>query len=44
MHLLELNNQIRKGVEKAGLIGQQFNTIGVRLVEFESGRIRMLMG
>ena len=30
MHLLELNNKIRQGVEKAGLIGMQFNTIGVR--------------
>lgn len=30
MHLMQLNNEIKKGVEKAGLIGYQFNTIGVR--------------
>ena len=30
MHLMDLNNKIRQGVEKAGLIGMQFNTIGVR--------------
>ena len=29
MHLLDLNNQVRKGVEQSGLIGCQFNTIGV---------------
>ncbi|KAA8907358.1 dihydroxy-acid/6-phosphogluconate dehydratase [Sphaerosporella brunnea] len=29
MHLLDLNNKIKEGVEKAGLIGMQFNTIGV---------------
>ena len=29
MHLLDLNNQVRKGVEESGLIGYQFNTIGV---------------
>ena len=29
MHLLELNNKVREGVEKAGLLGMQFNTIGV---------------
>ena len=29
MHLLELNHQIKAGVEQAGLIGYQFNTIGV---------------
>ncbi|OJJ01668.1 hypothetical protein ASPVEDRAFT_52577 [Aspergillus versicolor CBS 583.65] len=29
MHLLDLNNRIREGVQKAGLIGYQFNTIGV---------------
>lgn len=29
MHLLDLNNMIREGVQKAGLIGYQFNTIGV---------------
>ncbi|KAF8475756.1 dihydroxy-acid/6-phosphogluconate dehydratase [Kalaharituber pfeilii] len=29
MHLLDLGNKIKEGVEKAGLIGYQFNTIGV---------------
>ena len=29
MHLLDLNNRVREGVEKAGLIGYQFNTVGV---------------
>jgi dihydroxy-acid dehydratase len=29
MHLLDLNNLVRKGVEKSGLVGCQFNTIGV---------------
>ncbi|KAI5796378.1 dihydroxy-acid/6-phosphogluconate dehydratase [Peziza echinospora] len=29
MHLMELNNMVREGVRKAGLIGYQFNTIGV---------------
>ena len=29
MHLLDLNNQVKKGVEQSGLIGYQFNTIGV---------------
>ena len=29
MHLLELNNKIKEGVDKAGLMGMQFNTIGV---------------
>jgi len=29
MHLLDLNHRVRAGVEKAGLIGYQFNTIGV---------------
>jgi dihydroxy-acid dehydratase len=29
MHLLDLNNRIKEGVEKAGLIGYQFNTVGV---------------
>ncbi|KAL4803461.1 dihydroxy-acid/6-phosphogluconate dehydratase [Aspergillus unguis] len=29
MHLLDLNNRIREGVQKAGLIGYQFNTVGV---------------
>lgn len=29
MHLLELNNKVREGVQRAGLVGMQFNTIGV---------------
>ncbi|EAS34468.3 dihydroxy-acid dehydratase [Coccidioides immitis RS] len=29
MHLLDLSNIVREGVQKAGLIGYQFNTIGV---------------
>lgn len=29
MHLMDLNNRVKKGVEAAGLIGYQFNTIGV---------------
>ena len=29
MHLLDLNHRIREGVEKAGLLGFQFNTVGV---------------
>ena len=29
MHLLELNKQVKKSVEQSGLIGYQFNTIGV---------------
>ncbi|RKF63574.1 putative dihydroxy-acid dehydratase, mitochondrial [Erysiphe neolycopersici] len=29
MHLLDLSNRVKKGVELAGLIGYQFNTIGV---------------
>jgi dihydroxy-acid dehydratase len=29
MHLLELSHRVRKGVEMSGMIGQQFNTIGV---------------
>ncbi|EEP81365.1 dihydroxy-acid dehydratase [Uncinocarpus reesii 1704] len=29
MHLLDLSNVVREGVQKAGLIGYQFNTIGV---------------
>ena len=32
MHLMDLNNKIKEGVEKAGLIGYQFNTVGVRWV------------
>jgi dihydroxy-acid dehydratase len=29
MHLLELNNKVKEGVQRAGLVGMQFNTIGV---------------
>ncbi|KAM5447288.1 dihydroxy-acid dehydratase ilv3 [Microsporum audouinii] len=29
MHLLDLSNRVRAGVQKSGLIGFQFNTIGV---------------
>jgi dihydroxy-acid dehydratase len=29
MHLLDLNNRVKEGVERQGLIGYQFNTIGV---------------
>ncbi len=29
MHLLDLNHRVKEGVERAGLIGYQFNTIGV---------------
>ncbi|KAE8356380.1 dihydroxy-acid/6-phosphogluconate dehydratase [Aspergillus coremiiformis] len=29
MHLLDLNHRVKQGVEKAGLIGMQFNTVGV---------------
>lgn len=29
MHLMDLNHKIKEGVEKSGLIGYQFNTIGV---------------
>ncbi|OJJ47304.1 hypothetical protein ASPZODRAFT_132296 [Penicilliopsis zonata CBS 506.65] len=29
MHLLALNNKVREGVQRAGLVGFQFNTIGV---------------
>jgi dihydroxy-acid dehydratase len=29
MHLMDLNHRVKKGVEEAGLIGYQFNTIGV---------------
>jgi dihydroxy-acid dehydratase len=35
MHLLELNNLIKEGVEKAGLVGMQFNTIGVRYANMQ---------
>lgn len=30
MHLLDLNHKVLEGVRKAGLVGYQFNTIGVR--------------
>ncbi|KAI9864022.1 MAG: dihydroxy-acid dehydratase ilv3 [Trichoglossum hirsutum] len=29
MHLLDLSNRVKEGVQRAGLIGYQFNTIGV---------------
>lgn len=29
MHLMQLNNKVKEGVERAGLHGMQFNTIGV---------------
>ena len=29
MHLLDLNHRVKEGVERAGLVGMQFNTIGV---------------
>ncbi|KAI9768004.1 MAG: dihydroxy-acid dehydratase ilv3 [Geoglossum simile] len=29
MHLLDLSNSVKKGVQRAGLVGYQFNTIGV---------------
>lgn len=29
MHLLDLNHLVKKGVEESGLIGYQFNTVGV---------------
>lgn len=29
MHLLDLNNRVRDGVRAAGLVGYQFNTVGV---------------
>ncbi|KAL8631309.1 hypothetical protein Q9189_002992 [Teloschistes chrysophthalmus] len=29
MHLLDLNHKVKEGVERAGLIGYQFNTVGV---------------
>ena len=29
MHLMQLNDKVKEGVEKAGLAGMQFNTIGV---------------
>lgn len=30
MHLLDLNSRVLAGVRNAGLVGYQFNTIGVR--------------
>ena len=30
MHLLDLGKKVKEGVIKAGLVGYQFNTIGVR--------------
>ncbi|KAJ9302044.1 hypothetical protein DTO271G3_910 [Paecilomyces variotii] len=29
MHLMDLNNRVKEGVQRAGLIGMQFNTVGV---------------
>ncbi|KAF2233468.1 dihydroxy-acid dehydratase [Viridothelium virens] len=29
MHLLQLNDKVKEGVQRAGLVGMQFNTIGV---------------
>ncbi|KAF2875253.1 dihydroxy-acid dehydratase [Massariosphaeria phaeospora] len=29
MHLLDLNHKVKEGVQRAGLLGMQFNTIGV---------------
>jgi dihydroxy-acid dehydratase len=29
MHLLDLNHRVKQGVEEAGLVGYQFNTVGV---------------
>ena len=29
MHLLDLNNKVKEGVDRSGLIGYQFNTVGV---------------
>ena len=29
MHLLDLNYRVKEGVERAGLVGMQFNTVGV---------------
>jgi dihydroxy-acid dehydratase len=30
MHLLKLGQKVKQGVNEAGLVGYQFNTIGVR--------------
>ena len=38
MHLMDLNHKVKEGVEKAGLIGYQFNTVGVRY-DCESCRV-----
>ena len=42
MHLMDLNHKVKEGVEKAGLLGMQFNTIGVSdaisMVRFEGIR------
>lgn len=39
MHLLDLNYKIKEGVEKAGLVGYQFNTVGVRYIStYPSGK------
>jgi len=29
MHLMDLNNRVKEGVQRAGLLGMQFNTVGV---------------
>ena len=29
MHLMDFNNKVKEGVDKAGMVGMQFNTIGV---------------
>ena len=29
MHLLDLGNLVKKGVQEAGLVGYRFNTVGV---------------
>jgi len=29
MHLMDLNHLVKKGVEQAGMVGMQFNTVGV---------------
>lgn len=31
MHLLDLNNRVREGVQQAGLVGYQFNTVGLAM-------------
>ena len=32
MHLLELSEYVKKGVQASGLVGYRFNTVGVRWV------------